>query len=527
MIKDIIAEGLAAGWRHIDGAGLQKDQHLQCDVLIIGSGAGGGISAQVLAQAGLTVIVVDEGPLKSSQDFKMQERQAYPDLYQESAARKTKDKAIGIFQGRCVGGSTTVNWTTSLRTPDLTLQHWQQRWGCKQLSSDALRPYFEQAEQLLGIEPWLSTNSNNGLLAKGCHALGWSYQPVPRNVRQCWDLGYCGMGCPTNAKQSMLVTTIPAALNAGARLLSRCRVETLDISKQAVHGASLQALDQQQRPRKVKVKVQARHVVLAAGAIGSPAVLLRSQAPDPYLLMGKRTFLHPSVMSGALFKQEVMSHQGAPQSVYSDQFVWSDGAEGPCGYKLEVPPVHPILLATKTSGFGRFHSEMMQQINHLQVTIALLRDGFHEQSVGGEVQLRGDGSPVLDYPISDFLWRGARRALLSMAELQFAAGASKVYPLHEQSQLVSSWSAAKQLIEQLPMQALATRLASAHVMGGCPMGGDEKQSLLNEQGDFRWLTNLSVIDGSIFPTSLGANPQLSIYAIALRNAQLLAKRLRV
>ncbi len=526
MINDPIAQGLAKGWQHLDGAQQPSAQHLECDVLIVGSGAGGGICAQVLAEAGLAVILVEQGPLKSSQDFKLQERFAYPDLYQESAARKTKDKAIRIFQGRCVGGSTTVNWTTSLRTPALTLQHWQQHWGLSQLNDTELAPYFSRAEQMLGIQPWLNNNPNNALLAKGCQKLDWSYQSIPRNVKQCWDLGYCGMGCPTNAKQSMLVTAIPAALNAGAKILSRFSVARLQIKQQQVKGAYLQALDTQLRPSGIMVTVQARHVVLAAGAIGSPAVLLRSKVPDPYHLVGKRTFLHPSVMSGGLFAQLVNSHQGAPQSVYSDHFVWQDGAVGECGYKLEVPPVHPILLATTLSGFGRFHQQLMARFKHLQVTIALLRDGFHSDSQGGAVQLRDDGSPLLDYPLNDFLWRGARRALLSMAELQFAAGARRVYPLHEQAQLYRTWSEAKQAITNLPMQALATRLASAHVMGGCAMGGDDRRSLVDHQGQYRWLSGLTVIDGSVFPTSLGANPQLTIYALALRNAKLLAKRLQ-
>lgn len=525
MINDPIAQGLASAWQHLDGARQQEAQDLECDVLIVGSGAGGGICAQVLAEAGIKVILVEQGPFKSSQDFKLQERYAYPDLYQESAARKTKDKAIRIFQGRCVGGSTTVNWTTSLRTPEPTLQHWQQYWGLSQLSGAALAPNFARAEQMLGIQPWLTHNPNNALLAKGCQKLNWSYQTIPRNVKQCWDLGYCGMGCPTNAKQSMLVTAIPAALNAGARILSRFSVTRLHIKQQQLQGASLQALDAKLRPRGISVTVRARQVVLAAGAIGSPAVLLRSKVPDPYQLVGKRTFLHPSVMSGALFTQAVNSHQGAPQSVYSDHFVWQDGAEGECGYKMEVPPVHPILLATTLTGFGRFHQQLMARYPHLQVTIALLRDGFHPDSQGGSVQLREDGSPILDYPLDEFIWRGARRALLSMAELQFAAGARRVFPLHEQAQLYRSWSEAKQAIASLPMQALATRLASAHVMGGCAMGSDERRSLVDHQGQYRWLSGLTVIDGSVFPTSLGANPQLSIYALALRNAELLLKRL--
>ena len=140
MIPDPIAAGLAAGWKTLDGARIDDDVHLDCDVVIVGTGAGGGTAAEVLSGAGLRVVMVEEGPLRSSRDFHMLESQAYPQLYQESAGRKTKDKAINILQGRCVGGSTTVNWTTSFRTPPATLAYWQKHFGLADYSVDALAP---------------------------------------------------------------------------------------------------------------------------------------------------------------------------------------------------------------------------------------------------------------------------------------------------------------------------------------------------------------------------------------------------
>src|SRR5258706_8463824 len=220
MLADPIQEGLARGWRVVDLAKADNPRTLEADVCIVGTGAGGGVTAEILSKAGLSVILVEEGPLKSSRDFRMKEADAYPQLYQESASRKTKDKAINILQGRCVGGSTTVNWTSSFRTPPTTLRNWQAHFGLHDFSERNLQPWFEAMEERLSIAPWqVSPNENNALLARGAEKLGIPSSSIRRNVKGCWNIGYCGMGCPTNAKQSMLVTTIPAALDAGAMLL--------------------------------------------------------------------------------------------------------------------------------------------------------------------------------------------------------------------------------------------------------------------------------------------------------------------
>ncbi|GMV59202.1 MAG: putative GMC-type oxidoreductase [Betaproteobacteria bacterium] len=521
---DPIAEGLARGWKVVDAATLREPQRIDCDVALVGTGAGGGISAELLAKAGLAVVLIEEGPLASSRDFRMREADAYPQLYWDSAARKTKDKAINILQGRAVGGSTTVNWTSSFRTPPATLAFWRSRFGLSDYSEAALAPWFAQSEARLAIRPWtIAPNENNSLLARGAAALGISTAGIRRNVAGCANLGYCGVGCPINAKQSMLVTTIPAALERGARLYTRLRALRFEFDGARIARLVCAAL----RPdglveSGVTVVVRARHFVAAGGAINTPGLLLRSAAPDPYGLLGRRTFLHPTVISSALFEQRVDGFAGAPQSLYSDHFLEVDPIDGRLGFKLEAPPLHPVLFASTLHGFGTAHAQLMQQFAHAHALIALLRDGFHSESRGGEVVLASDGRAILDYPLNEPVWDGVRRAFLAMAEIQFAAGAKTVHPVHELAGGYTRFAEAKEAIERLPLKPLLTRVVSAHVMGGCGMAANERAGVVDGRGRHFQIENLSVHDGSVFPTSLGANPQLSIYGIVARMAGALA-----
>lgn len=526
-VPDPVRQGLQRGWKVRGGAHGQVPARIVCDVAIVGSGAGAGITADLLTQAGLDVVIVEEGPLKSSADFRQHESEAYPSLYQESAARKTADKAINILQGRCVGGSTTVNWTSSFRTPVETLEYWRAHFGLDGFGNDVLAPYFAQTERRLNIAPWLAApNENNDLLRRGAAKLGIPAAAIARNVKGCWNLGSCGMGCPTNAKQSMLVTTIPAALDRGATLWVETRAEQFEIANGKVRALRCAAV----RPNGARVAgtastIVARHYVLAAGAINSPAVLLRSQAPDPHGRLGRRTFLHPVVMSAGVMEQTVAGWEGAPQSIYTDHFLHTDPLDGSMGFKLEAPPLHPVIFASTVAGFGSAQARALRQFPHTHVLLALLRDGFHPQSPGGDVTLRGDGSPSLDYPLGEFVMEGGRRALLAMAEIQFAAGAREVLPVHELAKPYTSWREANEAIRTLPMRPLLAKVVSAHVMGGCGFAGDERLGVVRPDGVHWQLDNLSVHDGSLFPTSIGANPQLSIYGITNRLAQALAKRL--
>ncbi|MDB5779232.1 MAG: glucose-methanol-choline oxidoreductase [Polaromonas sp.] len=530
-LNDPIRDGLQRGWKVLGGPFGPLPEKIACDVAIIGSGAGAGITAELLARAGLQVVIVEEGPLKSSSDFNQLESEAYPALYQESAARKTEDKAINILQGRCVGGSTTVNWTSSFRTPASTLKFWQDRFGLSGYTEAALAPYFAQAERRLNIAPWQAApNENNALLGRGARKLGIHPETISRNVRGCWNLGSCGLGCPTNAKQSMLVTTLPTALDLGAQLLTETRAERFELANGRVTALMCRSVKPygafaHSPPAQEAIKIVAKHYVLAGGAINSPAVLLRSGAPDPHGRLGIRTFLHPVVMSSGIFDQKVEAWSGAPQSVYTDHFLQTQPVDGAMGYKLEAPPLHPLIFASTVPGLGQGQHDLLRSFPHNHTLLALLRDGFHDDAPGGQVKLRGDGSAVLDYPLGDYVMQGARRALLSMMQIQFAAGARQVLPLHEMAVPYTSWPQAREAVLALPMRPRLVKIVSAHVMGGCGLAASARQGVTRPDGMHWQLGNLSIHDGSIFPTSIGANPQLSVYGAVNRLAQGLAKTL--
>ncbi|WP_248746704.1 GMC family oxidoreductase [Pseudomonas sp. MWU12-2037] len=527
-VPDLFREGLARGWKTHNGARLEQDLTLEADVAIIGSGAGGGTTAEILSAAGYKVLLIEEGPLKTSSDFKMLEDQAYTSLYQEGIGRMSKDGAITILQGRAVGGTTLINWTSSFRTPDQTLEHWAKEHNVKGHGSAEMAPWFEKMEQRLGVAPWvMPPNANNDVIRNGCEALGYSWKVIPRNVRGCWNLGYCGMGCPTNAKQSMLVTTIPATLEKGGELLYLARAERLQIEGDQVTGLLCVAMDERcVAPNGRTIQVKARHYVLAGGGINSPGLLLRSKAPDPSGQLGKRTFLHLVNFSAGQFSEVINPFYGAPQSIYSDHFQWNAGVTGPMSYKLEVPPLQPALASTLLGGFGTQNALRMEQLPHTHMMLALMRDGFHPDSPGGGVELRGDGTPVLDYQVSAYAWDGLRRAYHSMAEIQFAAGAKSVLPLHADADYVNTLAKARELIDELSLELYRTRLGSAHVMGGCAMGEEAKSAVTDSLGRHHQLRNLSVHDGSLFPTSIGANPQLSVYGLTAKLATALAERLK-
>jgi hypothetical protein len=328
----------------------------------------------------------------------------------------------------------------------------------------------------------------------------------------------------------MLLTTVPAALECGARLFVNTSAQRLFVEGGRVVG--LEAVHTTPKDMgngdvavSSPVLIRANHFVVAGGAINSPALLMRSGVPDPHSLLGRRTFLHPVVMSAAVFEQRVDGWSGAPQTIYTDHFLGVHPIDGPMGYKLEAPPIHPVIFASSIPGWGESQAQMLRQFPHHHILLGLLRDGFAPGSPGGTVGLRGDGSPTLDYPLNGFVMEGARRALLSMAEIQFAAGARHVLPVHEQAFPLTSWPQAREVIGNLPMLPLQTRVVSAHVMGGCGMAGNAQQGVTRPDGVHWQLPNLSIHDGSLFPTSIGANPQLSIYGLVNMLTQRLIQRM--
>ena len=206
-------------------------------------------------------------------------------------------------------------------------------------------------------------------------------------------------------------------------------------------------------------------------------------------------------------------------------FLDSVPVDGPIGFKLEAPPLHPVIFSTTMAGYGAQHANLMKEFTNTHVLLSLLRDGFNPDSRGGRVVLRDDRWPVLDYPLDETIFDGVRRSYLAMAELQFAAGAREVLPVHEDALPYRTWDEARKAIAALHLRPLSTRIVSAHVMGGCAMSAEASRGVVDQSGRHHQWSGVSVADGSIFPTSIGANPQLSIYAIVARLATELAAEL--
>ncbi|QSQ13811.1 GMC family oxidoreductase [Myxococcus landrumensis] len=498
------------------GDELTEDTTLTCDVCVVGSGAGGSVLGLELAKRGLDVVMLEEGGYHTRRDFDLNEAKAYSTFYQEGGNRATDDLAISIFQGRTVGGGTTINWCACFRTPPEILERWRDVHGVKGLDTAALTPHWDWLEERLSIRDWPieQANRNNRILWDGLGALGYSRGTVKRNVRACAALGACGVGCPTDAKQSMLVTLIPEAVEKGMRLYANASVRHVSTQGTRVTAVHADVLDPAtSRPTGKRLTVKAKVTAVCGGAINSPGLLLRSQLTGRGNV-GKRLFLHPVVISQARFRERVEAYSGAPLTVYSRQFI--DRGPGKLGWLLEVPPLMPLQSAVALSGFGVEHQEHMASLPHANALISICLDGVQPGDEGGSVALRDAREYTrfkIRYPLRDFHWEGFREALKVSARIQFAAGAEQVMSPHSRP-VVMRGEKDIALLDRAPYSPLECSVVSAHQMGGCAMGGSPETSVVDSTLRYWDLDNLFVVDGSVFPTALGVNPMETILGVA-------------
>ena len=490
--------------------GSETDLVLKPDVCIVGSGPGGSMVASRLARAGAKVVVLEEGGHNTKDQFDMQEPRAFQRLYQDRGNRATADLSIAVLQGRSVGGGTVVNWTTSYRTPDDVLAYWRKQQGSL-LTPAILKPHFEEIEQRLGIQKvdYEDTNPNNRAIYDGCKKLGWQVDTTRRNVRGCLRTGYCGMGCPVDAKQSAALTYLPDAIAAGAEVYANCRVQKLETSgKRAVAAIGLVLDAQTFQATGRTIRVEPRVMVVAGGALNSPALLLRSgldRGP-----VGKKTWLHPTIAMGAFYQEPIEGFYGAPQSVASHHFAHRNEN---AGFFIEAAPVHPMLSAIAAPGFGAGLRGRMSRLPNLCATIALMIDGFDEAEAGGTVTLRKDAGPKLDYPFTPRMHECFIAAMKAIARLHLANGALEVQTFHNDPVHIKT-EADISGIDAPPMGPNLLAAFTAHQMGGCRMGADPAHSVVNPELRHHDVENLFVVDGSVFPTGLGVNPMESIYGVA-------------
>lgn len=505
-----------AGKRIVKGNEVASDLALTADVCVVGSGAGGAVLAAELAQAGKKVVLLEEGGHYTRADFNMQEEKMLPLLYQEKAGRFTADQSIGILQGRAIGGSTVINYTTCYRTPDSTLAHWKDRWGVEGLDAQTLGPAWDKVEARLGIQEiaFENTNKNNRVISTGCGKLGWEWHLLKRNVRNCLHSGYCGVGCPYDAKQSMHVTYVLDALEAGATIHANARVERLERDDNRIAKVHAVVLDPvTDKPTGRTITVTAARVAVAGGAINSPRLLMRSGILEGNV--GKRGWFHPLCPSVGIMPYRVEPFYGAPQSIGSRHF--ADRGKN-MGYFIETAAMHPVLASMALPGFGAGHREFMEKLANINFMYAHFVDGFSDEESGATVTMKPDGGLKVDYALVPRFWESVKDALKNMARIQLAAGATEVRTLHAEPVVCRS-EADLSKIDDAPYGPNRLVLATAHLMGGCQMGKDPKTSVVRSDLRHHVVENLWIVDGSVFPSSLGVNPSHTIYGLATHAAR--------
>lgn len=497
--------------RVVHGSQITSDVILRPDVAVIGSGPGGAMAASKLAAAGLEVVILEEGGWYESNELGGGEAVSYRNLFQDSASRATDDLGIIILQGRTAGGGSTVNWMTSLRVPPPTLEHWSKRKELRGLDEATLAPHFAAIERRLNVHTAApgDVNAANRVLREGATWLGLDPVFLPRNTRECTNIGLCTMGCPIDAKMSAQMTYLQDALADGAAVYADVRVTRMEQSRRAIVRVQGDVLDRETRvPNGRKVIVEPRTVFLAAGALNSPALLLRSGISSD--ATGRRTWLHPVTATAALFDERMDPWYGSPQSIAVENFR-DRGSR--MGYLVEVPPLYPILGALAAPWFGAQHASLMGQLPHVASLLALIIDGFGDDEEGGTVTVGRSGQMKFRYPFTDLLREAAAESMKSLARIQLAAGARKVMTLHNRPVEITT-DADVALIDAAPFGPGQLSLFTAHQMGGCAMGENRRTSVVDSTGRHHEIHNLFVSDGSLFPTSLGVNPMLTIYATA-------------
>ncbi len=501
------------------GSEITADTTLTCDVCIVGTGAGGAVLAARLAARGKSVVMLEDGGFHTSEKFTLTERDMMPRLYQEKAGRATVDQSMAILQGRAVGGTTVVNWTTCFRTPKRVMEHWAAEHGVEGLSHDALLPHWAEIEQRLGVIKMRmeQVNKNNLVTHRGLEKLGWHRDLLSRNVRNCAHSGFCGVGCPIDAKQSMLVTMIPDAVKAGAEIYANAWVERVLRDGRTVRGVVARMRDPKTDKKSgVTLTVHAKATVLSAGAINSPAILLRS-AINGNGRVGFRTFLHPAVGGVGVHEERIDPFVGSPQYIYSDEHI----ARGPglMSFLLEGAPIFPMSAGSFPPLLGAERQAQMELLPYQSLTGALLHDGFEPGNPddGARVTLQPSGHPQVTYPWTDRLREGLRAATKATMEIQLAGGARQAWSGTAYARSIGELDA---VLARTSFDATRVPVFVAHCMGGCPMGKDPKRAVVDSKTlRHHELDNLFVVDGSVYPTSLTVNPQISIYGLASWAAQ--------
>ena len=495
---------------------IDSDERIDCDVVIVGSGAGGGVAAAVLAEAGLDVVVLEKGRHFNESDFHHEEARSMQEMYLYGGALMSRNLTCRIISGSGLGGGTLVNYSTAWKTPEPRLREWADVSGIDAFVNGEIQDSLDAVAERIGINrDETKPARRDALLEEGCTKLGWHVDVFPKATKGCLQdasCSYCGFGCRVNAKQGTLKTFLPDAAGNGARLFVEVDVEKVTIEDGRATGVKATSNGH-------TLTVTARAVVSACGTIETPALLLRSGLGGR---VGHDLRLHAGLPAIGFFDEDVRVWEGTTQSRYSFEFTHWGGGYGPT---LETIPSHPgagsIGLLPWTSEAG--HRSLMDRYNRLSFVGALGRD-----TTSGRIRINKHGKPDVEFNVNEGDGQRQVEGIIAAAKVLEAAGANEILSPHPVPLTYRPGPGAHERwaeeFRRIGFKKDQT-FFSFHQMGSCRMGVDPTRSAIDANNETHEVKGLYVLDGSTFPTPSGVNPMVSIYGIAHRGAKKLAHRL--
>lgn len=486
----------------IGGEVAGRERVLEADVVIVGSGAGGAPLAKELAERGRSVVVLEEGDYRPATTFPPLAFDALAELYRDAGVTVTIGKPpVVVPIGKLVGGTTVVNSGTCFRVPDFVHAKWKTKLGMPDaLSAEALAPIYDRIEEIIGVAPVHPDvlGKNNDIARRGAEALGWSGGYLLRNFRGCIGSNRCAFGCPTDAKQAMHLNYLPAAVEAGARVISGARVKRITFAGDRATGVIAET-------EGGKLTVNASVVVISAGTFYTPG-LLRSSGVR-HRNIGRRLTLHPAVKISGLFPgEDFYAGPGVPQSYYIDEFQRQ-------GVMMEGAHVPPDMGSVGLPGKGPEHKALMERSRELATFGFLVSD-----EPSGAVHRGLGGRPFVRYDLCKVDMDKMVLGLGKLAKLFVAAGATKLYLPTWRLPTLDATEDVEARILGAGLKAADLELTAFHPLGTCGFGADGETFPLDCDLRVRGRQGLYVADGSAMPTSLAVNPQLTIMALATRLA---------
>lgn len=498
----------------IKGTTLRTDVEDTADVVVIGSGAGGAVVCKELTDAGMKVVMLEEGAQHIKETHVDLASQAIRRLYKNQALSISMDDPyFAIPTGRALGGTTVINSGTCFRIPDRTLRKWRGRYGLDELTSDALRPHFEKVEKEIHVEPsdFKVMARSNTLFREILEKNGMKGAPILRNIKNCLGCGMCCYGCTSGAKQSMDQNYIPKAMAAGAKVYTECRATQIVTERGRASEVVAEVVDHRDQKRGIRVRVKTKLVVLAAGTFGTPSLIRRSRlSSSPWL--GRNLSLHPATKVYAEFEEKINGWVGTPQAYETDLFHDE-------GLLFEGVFVPPDLASFMNPFVGKKLHDFMKSYAHMATFGVMVED----EGRGRVFDLPLLGS-VAKYKLAEEDGAKLLKAMAFMAELFLKAGAKRVIPMvHDDSFEMRSISDVDKF-RRANLPARKIEIAAFHPLGTARMGVSPHEGVIDKNGKIFGQENIYVADGSIFPSSLGVNPQLTIMAFADRIAKGIAQR---